>query len=447
MTNQRLVLSVSQLNADVNQLLLQGFPALWVEGEISNLSRPSSGHYYFVLKDSQAQLRCALFRPKTLGLHLKPENGSKILAYGRIGLYEPRGDYQFIVERLEAAGEGELQRRFEELKQRLAASGLFANESKKALPRFPRCIGIITSPTGAAVQDILKVLQRRCPQIPVLIYPVAVQGEAAAPQIVRALQQANRDPLCEVLILARGGGALEDLWAFNEASVAEAIYASTLPIISGIGHEIDFTIADFVADVRAPTPSVAAELVSADSASLNAQLNHLKAQMQRSIQQTLSSHTQQLTQLYQRLQRQHPLQHLQQKAQRLDELELRLQRALKLRLERMRLRLQILEQRLQWQNPEPQIQQLQTQLQQNYQQLFRLIEHKLIHQHQALGLQAARLQAYSPLATLERGYALVLDTKQQVIKHVQQAALEEIVQIRLQDGSLTCQVLATKPQV
>lgn len=447
MTNQRLVLSVSQLNADVNQLLLQGFPALWVEGEISNLSRPSSGHFYFVLKDSQAQLRCALFRPKAFGLHLKPENGSKVLAYGRIGLYEPRGDYQFIVERLEAAGEGELQRRFEELKQRLAAAGLFANESKKALPRFPTCIGIITSPTGAAVQDILKVLQRRCPQIPVLIYPVAVQGEAAAPQIVRALQQANRDPICEVLILARGGGSLEDLWAFNEASVAEAIYASALPIISGVGHEIDFTIADFVADVRAPTPSVAAELASPDSANLRVQLNHLKAQLQRSIEHTLSFQTQQLNQFHQRLQRQHPLQHLQQKAQRLDDLELRLQRALKLKLERIRLRLQILQQRLQWQNPEPQIQQLQTQLQQNYQQLLRLIEYKLIQQGQALGLQAARLQAYSPLATLERGYALVLDAEQQVIKSVQQVKLEEIVQIRLQDGSLTCRALATKPQV
>ncbi|WP_298610670.1 exodeoxyribonuclease VII large subunit [uncultured Thiothrix sp.] len=447
MTNQRLVLSVSQLNADVSQLLLQGFPALWIEGEISNLSRPSSGHLYFVLKDSQAQLRCALFRPKAFGLRIKPENGSKVLAYGRIGLYEPRGEYQFIVECMEAAGEGELQRRFEELKQRLAAAGLFAYEHKKALPRYPKCIGIITSPTGAAVQDILNVLQRRCPQILVLIYPVAVQGETAASQIVRALQQANRESLCEVLILARGGGSLEDLWAFNEAIVAEAIHASVIPVISGVGHEIDFTIADFVADVRAPTPSAAAELVSPDTEGLNKQVNTLKTQLQRCIQHTLALQTQQLHQLYQRLQRQHPLNNLQQKAQRLDELELRLQRALGLKLERMHLRLQILQQRLQWQNPEPQIQHLQAQLQQNHQLLLRLMEQKLTQQRQALGLQAARLQAYSPLATLDRGYALVLTQKQQVIKSVQQVKTGEFVQIRLQDGSLDCQVLATKLEV
>lgn len=447
MTNQRLVLSVSQLNADVSQLLLQGFPALWIEGEISNLSRPSSGHLYFVLKDSQAQLRCALFRPKAFGLRIKPENGSKVLAYGRIGLYEPRGEYQFIVECMETAGEGELQRRFEELKQRLAAAGLFAHEHKKALPRYPKCIGIITSPTGAAVQDILNVLQRRCPQILVLIYPVAVQGETAAPQIVRALQQANRESSCEVLILARGGGSLEDLWAFNEAIVAEAIHASVIPVISGVGHEIDFTIADFVADVRAPTPSAAAELVSPDTEGLNKQVNTLKTQLQRFIQHTLALQTQQLHQLHQRLQRQHPLNNLQQKAQRLDELELRLQRALGLKLERMHLRLQILQQRLQWQNPEPQIQHLQAQLQQNHQLLLRLMEQKLTQQRQALGLQAARLQAYSPLATLDRGYALVLTQKQQVIKSVQQVNTGEFVQIRLQDGSLDCQVLATKLEV
>jgi exodeoxyribonuclease VII large subunit len=445
MTNQRLVLSVSQLNADVNQLLVQGFTALWVEGEISNLSQPSSGHLYFVLKDSQAQLRCALFRPKALGLRLKPSNGSKVLAYGRIGLYEPRGDYQFIVERMEAAGEGELQRCFEELKQRLAAAGLFANEHKKTLPSYPRCIGVITSPTGAAVQDIINVLQRRCPQIPVWIYPVAVQGEAAAPQIVRALQQANREATCDVLILARGGGSLEDLWAFNEEIVAQAIHASQLPVISGVGHEIDFTIADFVADVRAPTPSAAAELVSPDSAQLLAKTQALNHQLQRLIQQALNSHQQKLEQIQQRLQRQHPLNALQQKAQQLDELDLRLRRALELRQERFQLRLDILGQRLQWQNPAPRIQQLQDKLQQQRQQLQRLMERHLFNKRQALGLEVARLQAYSPLATLERGYALVINEEQQLVKSVRQVQAEEQVQIRLHDGELSCQVLATKP--
>lgn len=441
MTNQRLVLSVSQLNADVNQLLMQGFPAIWVEGEISNLSRPSSGHLYFVLKDSQAQLRCALFRLKALGLRIKPDNGSKVLAYGRIGLYEQRGEYQFIIERLEAAGEGELQRRFEELKHALAKAGLFANEQKKSLPRYPRCIGVVTSPTGAAVQDILNVLERRCPQIPVLIYPVAVQGQVAAAQIARALQQANRERLADVLILARGGGSLEDLWAFNEEIVAQAIYASALPIISGIGHEIDFTIADFVADLRAPTPSAAAELVSPDSASLLTRINQLQLQLQRSVQQRLDTRHQQLTQLQNRLQRQHPINYLQQQAQSLDELDLRLRRALTLKQERLNLRLQILQQRLHWQNPSSDIQALQTKLQQHSQQLERLIAQTLQNKQQLLSLQVAGLQAYSPLATLERGYALVTNEKQQLIKRIQQVKPHDLIQIQLQDGLIHCQVL------
>lgn len=446
MTNRRLVLSVSQLNADVNQLLMQGFPALWVEGEISNLSRPSSGHLYFALKDSQAQLRCALFRPKALGLRLKPENGSKVFAYGRIGLYEPRGDYQFIVERMEAAGEGELQKRFEELKQGLASAGLFASEYKKTLPSYPQTIGIITSPTGAAVQDILNVLKRRCPQIPVLIYPVAVQGEAAAPQIARALQQANREALCDVLILARGGGSLEDLWAFNEEIVAQAIFASHLPVVTGVGHEIDFTIADFVADLRAPTPSAAAELVSPDSANLLTSINNLKTQLQRSLKQIIIAQQHRLNQLQSRLQLQHPLNDLQQKAQRLDELDLRSRRALGLKHERLNLRLQILQQRLDWQNPEPQIEQLQTRLQTLSLQLQRLITQKLQSKRQALGLQTARLDAYSPLATLERGYALVTDQSQQLIKSIQQVQVNKQIQIQLQDGNVACQVLAIKPK-
>lgn len=441
MMHQRLVLSVSQLNAEVNQLLMQGFPAIWVEGEISNLSRPSSGHLYFVLKDSQAQLRSALFRHKALGLGLKLDNGSKVLAYGRIGLYEQRGEYQFIIERMEAAGEGELQRRFEALKQALAQAGLFASESKKALPRYPRCIGLITSPTGAAVQDILNVLKRRCPQIPVLIYPVTVQGETAAGQIVRALQQANQHPLCDVLILARGGGSLEDLWAFNEETVARAIYASTLPIISGIGHEIDFTIADFVADLRAPTPSAAAELVSPDSVNLLAQVKQAQRQLERSMQQHLDRHHQQLTQLSNRLQRQHPLHYLQQQAQSLDELDLRLRRALRLKQERLNLRLQILQQRLDWQTPRTIIQSLQSQLQQQAQQLERSIAQTLENKHQQLRLQTARLHAYNPLATLERGYALVSDQNQQLIKRSQQVKAKDIIQIQLQDGTIICQVI------
>ncbi len=391
----RLILSITQLNAEVSQLLTHGLPPLWIEGEISNLSRPSSGHLYFTLKDEQAQLRCALFRNKAMTLAIQPSNGLKVWVYGRVGLYESRGDYQFIAERMEAAGEGELQRRFDALKRQLQAAGLFAPEHKRPLPAFPRQIGVITSPTGAAIRDILHVLNRRCPQIPVLVYPVAVQGEQAAGQLVRALQQANREPVCDVLILARGGGSLEDLWPFNEESVAHAIHASHIPVISGVGHEIDFTIADFVADLRAPTPSAAAELASPDSRALQERLQQLQRQLKLHTQRYLMQQQQRLHALQQGLTRQHPANRLQQKAQRLDELELRLQRALHQRLTR---------------------------------------------QQERLRLHAARLHAFSPLATLERGYALVLTPDQQLLKRAQQVTVGQTIQVRLADGELACRV-------
>jgi len=257
MQTERLTLSVSQLNAEVGQLLAHGFPALWVEGEISNFVRASSGHLYFSLKDAGAQVRCAMFKGRASTLKLAPKNGLKVLVRGKVALYEPRGEYQFIIEHLEDAGVGILQRQFEELKQQLQAQGLFAIEHKQTLPTLPRCIGVITSPTGAAIRDILNVLKRRCPQIPVMVYPVLVQGEGSKEQIVNAIRQADREQYCDVLILARGGGSIEDLWSFNEAVVAHAIHACKLPIISGVGHEIDFTIAvswQIFAPPRPPPP-------------------------------------------------------------------------------------------------------------------------------------------------------------------------------------------------
>jgi exodeoxyribonuclease VII large subunit len=265
---ERNVYTVSRLNREVRILIERGLGVVWVEGELSNLSVPSSGHWYFSMKDRDAQLRCAMFRQKNMSVGFTPKSGQQILARGRVSLYEPRGDYQFIVEHLEEAGVGALKREFERLKAKLAAEGLFALERKRSLPRFPRRIGVVTSPTGAALRDILHILGRRFPPAAVLIYPTPVQGDASIPLIVEAIQTASARAECDVLIVARGGGSIEDLWAFNDERVARAIHASAIPVVSGIGHEIDFTIADFVADLRAPTPSAAAELIAPDKADL-----------------------------------------------------------------------------------------------------------------------------------------------------------------------------------
>jgi len=267
--NARQVLSVSDLNRYSRELLEAAFPSVWVEGEISNFSAPSSGHWYFTLKDSDAQVRCAMFRNRNLRARLRPANGDRVLVRGSVSLYTARGEYQLIAEELEAAGAGALQRALELLRQRLAAEGLFAPERKRALPPFPAHLGVITSATGAALHDILTVLRRRYPPLRVSVFPVPVQGEGAGAQIAAAIASANRvaatlDPPLDVLLVGRGGGSLEDLWAFNEEILARAIHASALPVVSAVGHETDFTIADFVADVRAPTPSAAAELLTPD---------------------------------------------------------------------------------------------------------------------------------------------------------------------------------------
>src|SRR5579871_6168918 len=265
---ERKVISVSDLNRAARGLLEGGFPLLWVEGEISNLARPASGHLYFSLKDSQAQVRCALFRNRNLLLRFKPADGMHVLVRGRVSLYEPRGDYQFIAEHMEEAGHGALQRAFEELKQKLTAEGLFDAARKRPLPAAPRSIGVITSPSGAALRDILSVIRRRYPLARVVLYPVPVQGEGSGAKIAAMLRTASERADAEVLILARGGGSLEDLWAFNEENVARAIRASRIPVVSGVGHETDFTIADFAADLRAATPSAAAELIVPDGEAL-----------------------------------------------------------------------------------------------------------------------------------------------------------------------------------
>ncbi|UJS23120.1 exodeoxyribonuclease VII large subunit [Thiothrix winogradskyi] len=436
MQTERVIFSISQLNAEVGQLLSQGLPALWVEGEISNFIRASSGHLYLGLKDAGAQVRCAMFKGRASSLKLIPKNGLKVLVRGKVGLYEPRGEYQFIIEHMEDAGVGALQRQFEELKRSLQAQGLFAPEHKQTLPAFPRCIGVITSPTGAAIRDIINVLKRRCPQIPVMVYPVLVQGEGSKEQIVNAIRQADREQRCDVLILARGGGSIEDLWSFNEEVVAHAIYACSLPIISGVGHEIDFTIADFVADVRAPTPSAAAELVSPDMAALQTQVQRLFFQLQRTQQRRLQTASEHLQRLQQRLENQRPTNRLQQKVQRLDELDMRLRAALQRYLQSQQQRVMNLSSRLHLQSPQRQIPRQQAQLLRWQQYLHVLIQQRLAKARDKLQMQAGQLHALSPLATLERGYGIVRHQETgTVIRSTTALRLGQTVTTQLQDGS------------
>ncbi|MGH8173846.1 MAG: exodeoxyribonuclease VII large subunit, partial [Rhodanobacteraceae bacterium] len=266
---QREILTPSALNRLARDLLEDALPLIWVEGELSNVSRPGSGHFYFTLKDSAAQVRCAMFKPRSTWLRFKPADGMHVVARGRVSLYEARGEFQLIVEHLEEAGEGALQREFERLKAQLSAEGLFDADRKRALPRFARRIGVITSPSGAAIRDVLSVIARRFPLADVEILPVPVQGREAPPVIASMIRAASAAGRHDVLLLTRGGGSLEDLWAFNDERVARAIHASAIVVMSAIGHEIDFTIADFVADVRAPTPSAAAELLVPDAADLS----------------------------------------------------------------------------------------------------------------------------------------------------------------------------------
>lgn len=330
-TNNRQIFTVSELNRTVRQLLENSLPMLWVEGEISNFARPGSGHWYLTLKDEKAQVRCAMFKNSNMRVNFKPANGTSVLVRCRAGVYEGRGEYQLVVEHMEEAGFGALQRQFDQLKASLASEGLFDSAHKMSMPQAVNHVGIITSPTGAAVKDVLSVLKRRFPAIKVSIFPTAVQGNQAAGQIVEAIAMANQHNQCDALIIGRGGGSLEDLWPFNEEAVARAIFSSQIPTISAVGHEIDFTIADFVADLRAPTPSAAAELISPDGSEMHAQFKGLEASLINTVHRRLQKYDQNVVNLHKRLR--HPGRKLQEQAQHLDHLDIRLKRAVRSRIE------------------------------------------------------------------------------------------------------------------
>jgi exodeoxyribonuclease VII large subunit len=438
---QDTVYSVSQLNREAKRLLATHFLNVQVAGEISNLSTPSSGHIYFTLKDSQAQIRCAMFKGQQQRLRFKPSNGNQVIATAQVSLYEPRGDYQLVVDHLEEAGDGALRLAFEKLKAKLLQEGLFDQHRKQALPLIPKQIGVITSATGAAIHDILTVLKRRFPAIPVLIYPVAVQGESAKFEIAQALATANQHQQVDVIILARGGGSLEDLWAFNEEIVARAIAASEIPVISAVGHEVDVTIADFVADLRAATPSAAAEhVVPHQEAWLNA-FDALEKQLSQLIQRRLLQHQQQLAWLDKALQQQHPGQKLQRNAQRLDELEQRINQAIQHKLRDCQQQLAIGHHQLkQWQ-PSQRINSHQQQLSYLQQRLQRSIELKLSRLKTRQAAICQTLQAVSPLATLDRGYAISQrQDNQQIIKSSQQLAINDLMLTRFAQGQVVSEV-------
>ena len=435
------IFSVSRLVRETKAVLEGSFPLLWLEGEISNFSRPSSGHMYFSLKDEAAQVRCAMFRGKNMHLRFQPKNGMHVLVRARLTLYEARGDFQIIVEHMEEAGQGALQRAFEELKSRLGQEGLFDTRLKQAIPSLPKQIGVITSPTGAAIRDVLSVLKRRFPAIPVVIYPVAVQGEAAAGEIAKAIKLADKRKDCDVLLLTRGGGSLEDLWAFNEEVVARAIHACKTPLVSAVGHEVDFTIADFVADQRAPTPSAAAELVSPDQYDIQQQLSKQFSRLQNQARSLLQQSQQGLDWLEKRLQQQHPGQQLQAKAQRLDELELRLGRVVKNNISRQSHVLTQLNSRLQRHAPLQQLSQLEIRQQGLQQRLHHAWERIVANKQQRLAMTSRTLNNVSPLATLQRGYAIVQDlSNEKVVTNTRQVKKGDKVSARLAKGSLICTV-------
>ncbi|MCO4312146.1 exodeoxyribonuclease VII large subunit [Pectobacterium versatile] len=439
------IFTVSRLNQTVRQLLEMEMGQIWLSGEISNLSQPSSGHWYFTLKDERAQVRCAMFRTSNRKVTFRPQNGQQVLIRASITLYEPRGDYQLLAESMQPAGDGLLQQQFEQLKQRLAAEGLFDQQFKQVLPSPAKQVGVITSASGAALHDILQVLQRRDPSLPVIVYPTSVQGAEAPLQIVRAIELANQRNECDVLIVGRGGGSLEDLWSFNDERVARAIFASRIPIVSAVGHETDVTIADFVGDLRAPTPSAAAELVSRNQLELLRQIQSQRQRLEMAMDYYLAQRNREFTRLHHRLQQQHPQLRLARQQAQLVKLRQRLDDAMQQQLRQTSRRSERLQQRLMQQQPQTQIHRAQQRLQQLSYQMQSAVERQLNQNKQKLGIACSRLEGVSPLATLARGYNVTTAPDGKVLKNVAQISLGETLKTRLQDGWVESQVTTLVP--
>ncbi len=435
------IYTVSRLNGEVRQLLEGELGKLWLEAEISNFSAPTSGHWYLTLKDNFAQIRSAMFKGKNRTVTFKPVNGQQVLVRGSISVYEPRGDYQLIIDSMLPAGDGLLAQQYEALKAKLAAEGLFAADTKRPLPSNIQRIGIITSPTGAAIRDVLHVLQRRDPSIEVIIYPAPVQGEHADKAICHAIMQANDRHEVDVLLVTRGGGSLEDLWCFNSEALAHTIYNSGIPVVSAVGHEVDTTISDYVADLRAPTPSAAAELLSQDALSKADKITMALTRLKQGWQHYQLKQYQNFNQLEHRLQRQDPKRQLQQYEQRFDEMQLRLGALINAKLAKFSSQSQKLSHRLAQQSPSNRLKLEQSRLSFLTQKLNKAMQSQLQDATTSLTHAAHQLDTVSPLATLSRGYSITLDAKGKVLNSSHDVSSGELITTKLIDGEISSKVI------
>ena len=431
----------AELNREVRFHIEAGFPRLWLSGEISNLARPPSGHIYFTLKDARAQIRCALFKGNASGVGFRPESGMQVLVRGRLSLYEPRGDYQLIADGMLEAGAGALAQAFEALKKKLESEGLFEEAHKQPLPRWPERISVVTSPSGAAVRDILQTLGRRWPRAQVRIYPSQVQGETAPAELVRALEAADRHGFGQVILLARGGGSLEDLWAFNDEQLARAIHDCATPVISGVGHETDFTIADFVADLRAPTPTAAAVAATPDGPELLVQLGRHDARLARGIQQVIQRQMQRLDHADGRLRQQHPARKLDELSRRREELSRRGELAIKRQIDSRQRQLHGLESRLLARHPRKQLDQLEQQLGALRARLLRATRHSVERREQQVAAVVRSLNNVSPLAVLERGYAVIRDPDGRAVTERKQFQKGNRINLLMHDFEVDAEVV------
>ena len=439
------IFTVTRLNQTVRSLLEREMGQVWITGEISNFTQPASGHWYFTLKDDTAQVRGAMFRNSNRRVTFRPQHGQQVLVRASVTLYDPRGDYQIIVESMQPAGEGLLQQKYEQLKAALSAEGLFDQQFKQPLPTPAHCIGVITSKTGAALHDILHVLRRRDPSLPVVIYPTAVQGDDAPGQIVRAIELANARQECDVLIVGRGGGSLEDLWSFNDERVARAIFASRIPVVSAVGHETDVTIADFVADLRAPTPSAAAEIVSRNQTELLRQIQSSQQRLEMAMDFFIANRTRRFTQLNHRLQQQHPQLRLARQHTVLEKLRQRMRVALDNQLKQATVRQRRVGQRLNQQNPQPRIWRAQTRIQQLEYRLAESLRAQLGVTRERFGKAVTHLEAVSPLSTLARGYSVTTAADGNVLKQAKQVKTGDTLTTRLADGWIESEVKSVIP--
>lgn len=435
------VYTVSRLNSEVRQLLEGQLGRIWLNAEISNFAAPGSGHWYLTLKDNASQIRCAMFKGRNQAVTFRPVNGQQVLVKGNISVYEPRGDYQLLIESMLPAGDGLLAQQYEALKMKLAAEGMFAADTKRPLPKNIQRIGVVTSPTGAAIRDILHVLARRDSSVEVIIYPTPVQGVAAAKSICSAINLANTRAEVDVLLVTRGGGSLEDLWCFNDEGLAHTIYNSGIPVVSAVGHEVDTTISDYVADLRAPTPSAGAELLSNDADNKAQKLTAVLSRLKQSWQHYQLKQQSRLQTAEHRLQKQDPQRRLQTYEQTFDEMQLRLQKAMQSKLHGLTLKQQQLSSRLDSQSPQHRLDLESQRLRYLGNKLTALMTEKLNMSEQRISHRAQQLDTVSPLATLSRGYSITLNGDGKVLQAADDTLAGDTLTTRLRDGSVTSTVV------